>query len=117
MRAAAFGEAVVIFDDESAHRYRVDNLSSGGALLTGSTPLPLFEVVRVLLRVGGMPARMIKARTAWQTCDGVNSYGVTFLHLDADTEDSIHDVVLDILAGTAAPGPPLADDAALSWLP
>lgn len=116
-RTAAFGVAVVISGDGTAQRYRVDNLSAGGALLTGEPALPEFEVLRLVLRVGAIPARTIEARVVWQTDGPVKGYGVTFVNLDAEIEDAIQDVVLGILGGAATTPANSRGRDIPSWLP
>jgi len=116
-RAAALGEGVVIFGDGTAHCYCVENLSAGGALLIGEPALPEFEVLRLVLRVGAVPARTIEARVAWQTDGPVKGYGVTFVNLDTEIEDAIHDVVLGILGGAATVPSGVTGRDVPSWLP
>ena len=116
-RAATFGEAVVLFDDDTAHRYRIDNLSAGGAQLAGLPALPPFEVLSLVLRVGAIPARTIEARVVWHSDDPIKRYGVTFLNLDADLADAINDVVLGILNGATPTASESIGGALPSWLP
>ncbi len=104
-RVQALGRAVV-FDGPAAHEYRVENLSAGGALLSGE-PIPAVGTrLQLALRVGAIPGDLIEARVAYRISGRRPGFAVAFVELDASLQDLVQDVVLATLQGfQQLPGP------------
>ncbi len=111
-RAQALGRAVV-FDGPTAHEYRVENLSAGGALLIGA-PVPAVGTrLRLVLRVGAIPADPIEARVTHRTAGSQPGFAVAFVELEASLQDLVQDVVLATLQGFYQPTRPI--DGVVEW--
>jgi len=91
------GTAVVYLDTWSAHEYRIENLSAGGAVLAGGPALPLHTLVQVVLRLGTMPSARIEARVTSTETTGQPRIAISFCSLDAALEDRLNDAVLSSL--------------------
>jgi CheY-like chemotaxis protein len=97
---------VVWVEDGRPIRYLVENLSVGGALLTGGPPLEAGRKVRIALEFGGKPALMARATVAHhRMADGeLPAMGMAFHELGPNDEDSIHQAILDALDADARGG-------------
>ncbi len=94
-RIETLGRAIVSFGQRSNCEYWVENLSAGGALLTGGPLIEIGQTVRVVLRIGAIPQMGIDARVVWQFRGTKPGIAVEFLNLDAEMEDLMcHAVVL-----------------------
>lgn len=112
-RVESLGQAFVLFGDEDAVTYRVENLSSGGALLSGGPPIRWGERLQLLLRVEPLPPFHVEARVVWRGEGDAARFGVEFVSLDAAAQDAIQDAVGAILSGQRG----VARARLPSWLP
>jgi hypothetical protein len=116
VRVESFGRAFVMLND-TAVPYRVENLGSGGALLSGGPPIPWRETLRLVLRVEPLAPIEVDARLVWQGDGAAPRYGVEFLSLDAEAQDAIYEAVGAILAGESAERSSVTTAKLPSWLP
>jgi hypothetical protein len=99
-RIESLGQAFVMVDGgDTAIAYRVENLSSGGALLCDGPPIPWCETLQLVVRVAPLPPFECDARVVWRGDGDAPRYGVEFVSMDASAQDAIHDGVDAILAG------------------
>lgn len=90
--------ATIVSRGEAVGRFTVQNLSAGGALLTGGHDVPRAARCRVLLE---LPSGESLAVGAWvrrrATNDGVIALAVSFRHASPASEDRIQDAILGLL--------------------
>ncbi len=115
-RAAIPATAHAVRDDKILSSYRVENLSAGGALLSGDPPLVLESEYRLILNLPDSRPIALTGRVVRQHVDanGKKGYGIAFQGTDADTEDYIHNVILSHLENQPEPTPSIlvVDDCA-----
>ena len=87
--------AVVFMRDVAVGRFIVQNLSAGGALLTGRRDVPLDERVRVMLPLPGRDPLVVDGRVARRADAGneIVALAVQFRHKSPRTEDEIHEAL------------------------
>jgi CheY-like chemotaxis protein len=104
-RAHLLATAIVLRRDRPVGRYVVQNLSAGGALLTGSHPVEPGTRIRVLLRFPDQKMVTLHAKVARRsrTEGDVVSLAVTFRHRSDATQDVIQQEALAALLRSCRP--------------
>lgn len=87
--------AVVFMRDVAVGRFIVQNLSAGGALLTGRRDVPLDERVRVMLPLPGRDPLVVEGRVSRKADAGndIVALAVQFRHGNPRTEDEIQEAL------------------------
>lgn len=104
--------AWMLHRQERIGKFTVNDLSAGGAVLTGGHSVPRGERVRVLLEIPGCDPMHLDAlvvRSVHAFSD-VSALAVAFRHRGADTQDVIQDAVLGALLRSQRPDVLLIDD-------
>lgn len=93
------GRALLFSRGDPIGRYKLENISAGGALISGDRDLRPGHLVHALLDLatGDEPLRMTASvRQVREASEGVD-LAIAFRALSADQEDAIHDAVLRAL--------------------
>ena len=101
--------AKVMTEDGAPNRYSVQDLSVGGALLTGGPPLRVGASVRVMLTIAGAAPLSVRADVVRQTFSSGRglALGIAFVGLAPREQDVIREVVVRALGATARHDGPL----------
>jgi len=81
--------------DYVAQRYDVDNLSSGGALLSSGRLVPIGQAMRVILMPPGSTFIEANARVVRHHAE--DALAIAFDELTADADDAIQGIVADTI--------------------
>lgn len=85
----------------SVGRFTVQNLSAGGALLTGGHDVRTSAPLRVLLELPGREPLTLGAHVKRRAVDGdLVALAVAFRHITESSEDRIQDALLELIAAT-----------------
>ena len=95
LRADVPATAFVADADNASGPYLVENLSAGGALLSGGPRFPTGAPVQVLLRLPERAALSVDGVVA-RRAKG-DAFAVSFIHQDDEVKDAIHEIVLRYL--------------------
>lgn len=111
-RSDLLATAVVVHRDRPVGRFVVQNLSAGGALLTGSRPLPVGRRVRVLIRFSAQRTVAVWGKVVRRSPEagGVVSMAVSFRHPTDTTQDAIQQEALAALLRAARPSVLIVSD-------
>lgn len=93
--------ATVLQRGGSLGRFTVQNLSAGGALLTGGHDVRASAPLRVLLELPGREPMTLGAHVKRRVVDGnLVALAVAFRHITESSEDRIQDALLELIAAT-----------------
>ena len=114
-RALVCASAVVTTEDKPATEHMVYDLSTGGVRLCGLPRAQIGDEVTVRLRLprGSAPARGHLLRVA--SMSGRPDFAIEFFDVSADTEDAIHDAVVEALSHPERRSVLLLQDAQQEW--
>jgi len=91
--------AIVLKHGVDSGRYLVQNLSAAGALLTGGDTVEVGDSLLVRIEMTGRTPVVVGARVvrSAKAAPDMTALAVEFKHSSPDTEDAIHEAVLDAL--------------------
>jgi len=98
-RSAVAAMATVVRGETLVGRYVVQNLSARGALLTGRDGVEEGDGLLVRLELPGQVPLVLSAKVVRRAAaaSDLTAFAVAFRHRSADSEDLIHQVVLEAL--------------------
>ncbi|HEX9294705.1 MAG TPA: response regulator [Polyangiaceae bacterium] len=96
-RASVAATAIVWIEEQPPVRYLVEDLSAGGALLTGGPSLPMGQTIGLSLHIPSQPPMVIDGSVVRSSQSGSVALAVAFRSLSPADEDAIHQAVLSAL--------------------
>ncbi len=98
-RCDVFATATLLQRGGSVGRFMVQNLSAGGALLTGGHDVRTSAPLRVLLELPGGEPLTVGAHVKRRVVEGdLVALAVAFRHMSNSSEDRIQDAMLEMIA-------------------